>query len=160
MGFLVLIAVVCFAGITVPAALLWVAVQRRHGRPATPSFQPQGSVRAAMAGIPAALFLHPRMDLASGRAPRNQAVDLDRRRTRREEHAAANDAWSEEPSREDSPPGSHFEPFAVRRQQARTCRQRLDLLYARETMGDLSDPDVRSLRGLYPVDLQAASTAK
>ena len=95
------------------------------------------------------IFIHPRMDLASGHVPPNQIVDLDRRRAR--QMANASTPWR--------PKRGGFEPFAERR-NVPGARQRLDLVYAREGMGDLSDPDIRPASQWKMSDLQPALPAK
>jgi hypothetical protein len=148
MGLLVLVLGLCCGGLLLLAGLLWVMVRERSAPTAPLLVAPRVESSARMLMVRTG-FIHPRMDLASGKVPENQAVDLERRRERRLEHAST-------PRRRRT---VGFAPFAERRKLPRGRRQRLDLVYALEGMGDLSDPDLRPARQ-WIADLQAAMPAK
>lgn len=151
MGVLVLVLGLCCAGLLLLAGLLWVMVRGRSEAGTSPASLLQSGIMAdTKPAARSTIFVHPRMDLASGRIPPNQAVDLDRRRARQMVNASV--PWH---SRK-----AGFEPFAERRTLQRTRRQRLDLVYAREGMGDLSDPDIRPAGQWRMSDLQTALPAK
>lgn len=139
----------CCAGLLLLAGLLWVMVRERSDPEAAPMFPRPGVVGEKSSIATSPMFVHPRMDLASGNVPPNQAVNLDQRRAR--QMANSSTPWR--------PKQVGFEPFAERRKLP-GARQRLDLVYAREGMGDLSDPDIRPVPHWKGVDLQTALPAK
>ena len=150
MGALVLVLGLCCAGLLLLAGLLWVMVRERSDAEVPPMFLFRPGMAAGRKPSATPMMLvHPRMDLASGKIPPNQAVDMDRRRAR--QMANASTPWRSK--------RAGFEPFAERRKLPR-ARQRLDLVYAREGMGDLSDPDIRPAAPWKVADLQTALSSK
>lgn len=150
MGVLVLVLGLCCAGLLLLAGLLWIMVRERSS--AETSATSILSSHVVVKNGPAArsmIVMHPRMDLASGSVPPNQVVDLDRQRARQMVNASV--PWRGKKA--------GFEPFADRRVLPRTRRQRLDLVYAREGMGDLSDPDIRPAGQWKIADLQTVMSA-
>ena len=151
MGVLVLVLGLCCAGLLLLAGLLWVMIRERSSADTPPTLLATSRKEAGKRqAVISTVIVHPRMDLASGRVPPNQAVDLDRRRARQMVNASV--PWREKKVR--------FEPFAQRRALPPTRRQRLDLVYAREGMGDLSDPDIRPAGHGKTGDLQTTFSAK
>lgn len=139
MSLLVFLAASCCVSLLLLGGLLRAAFHRSPGRYRVGAYHPGDSSAAAMAVVPITFFLHPRMDLAAGRAPRQQVVNLEQQRSRHELSGLIRQPSDiAEPS-----PVVVFEPFEQRRKHSRPLRQRLDLVYARETMGDLSDPVCR-----------------
>ncbi len=147
MGLLVLVLGLCCAGLILLAGLLLVMVRGRSAE--DHHLVPQSAVAAESLAQVRTQYDHPRMDLASGNVPANQAVDLDRQR----------DRWLEHESSLRNRRSAKFAPFAERRKLPRARRQRLDLVYARENMGDLSDPDLRPAHQ-WIADLQLVVSAE
>ncbi len=134
----ILIAAPCCLGLLLLGVLLGAAIRQSPIRRRIATYQSTGSSAAAMAHVPVAMFLHPRLDLAAGHAPRRQAVNLEQQRSRHELSESA-----VQPPVTAPPSPTAFEPFEQRQKHSRSFRHRLDLVYARDTMGDLSDPVCR-----------------
>ena len=129
MALLVLITLLCCVGLLGLGGLMGYGIRQRLGE----QRRVVGWVRgpAVVSRVPC--FLHPRMDYAAGWVPGRQTVDLERRRLRQERSETPGLTLGEDIA-------ARFEPFGERQKHLRTFRHRLDLVYARESMGDLSDP--------------------
>ncbi len=130
MGLLFAIGAACCISLVALGAVLGYAVSRRRVRTEFGSF---GSVRDRLARVPPA-FVHPRLDLASGFVPGHQAVDLERRRNRQQSSNLLRHKLSAAYAT------GAFQPFGERQKHLKSFRERLDLVYACDAMGDLSDP--------------------